>query len=131
MFDQHPDRVRSARAGIGPQGPQIPVLCVQSRSKLTPVETERVHFDLLQLAQAHAITRSIRTVLFHPGIPLDAGHRSAIRRGELADWAAEKIDGWVPPAPALPTVRAAARSEHGRTDGGNRESDGYRRAPAA
>jgi acyl-CoA synthetase (AMP-forming)/AMP-acid ligase II len=93
IFNQHPDLVRSALVGIGPRGRQIPVLCIQLRGRLYPVDTERVHFDLLQLAQAHAITRSIRTVLFHPGMPVDGGRGSSIRRKELADWAAEKING--------------------------------------
>jgi acyl-CoA synthetase (AMP-forming)/AMP-acid ligase II len=93
IFNQHPDLARSALVGVGPRGRQIPVLCIQLRGKLSPVDTERVHFDLLQLAQAHAITRSIRTVLFHPGMPVDAGRGSSIRRQELAEWAAEKING--------------------------------------
>ena len=55
------------------------------------VDTERVHFDLLQLAQAHSITKGIRTVLFHPGFPVDIRHNSKIGREELAQWAAKKM----------------------------------------
>jgi hypothetical protein len=50
-----------------------------------------VHFDLLQLAQAHSITKSIRTVLFHPGFPVDIRHNSKIGREELAEWAVKKM----------------------------------------
>jgi hypothetical protein len=67
------------------------VLCIEVKGKLSPVDVERVHFDLLQLAQAHAITKSIRTVLFHPGFPVDIRHNSKIGREELAAWAAKKM----------------------------------------
>jgi acyl-CoA synthetase (AMP-forming)/AMP-acid ligase II len=91
IFNQHPDLVRSAVVGVGPKGRQVPVLCIEVKGKLSPVDTERVHFDLLQLAQAHGITKSIRTVLFHPGFPVDIRHNSKIGREELALWAAKKM----------------------------------------
>jgi acyl-CoA synthetase (AMP-forming)/AMP-acid ligase II len=91
VFNQHPDLVRSAVVGAGTKGRQTPVLCIEVKGKLSPVDTERVHFDLLQLAQAHSITRSIRTVLFHPGFPVDIRHNSKIGREELAEWAAKKM----------------------------------------
>jgi acyl-CoA synthetase (AMP-forming)/AMP-acid ligase II len=91
IFNQHPDLARSAVVGVGPWGRQVPVLCIEVIGKLSPVDTERVHFDLLQLAQAHAITKSIRTVLFHPGFPVDIRHNSKIGREELAEWAAKKM----------------------------------------
>ena len=91
IFNQHPDLLRSAVVGVGPKGKQTPVLCIEIKGKLSPVNMERVHFDLLQLAQAHGITREIRTVLFHPGFPVDIRHNSKINREELADWAAAKM----------------------------------------
>jgi len=91
IFNQHPDAVRTALVGVGAPGRQIPVLCVEVRGKLAPVDSERVHFDMLQLAQAHTLTRSIRTVLFHPGFPVDTRHNSKIRRDELALWAVKKM----------------------------------------
>jgi len=91
IFNQHPDLRRSAVVGVGPKGRQVPVLCIEVKEKLSAVDTERVHFDLLQLAQAHSVTRSIRTVLFHPGFPVDIRHNSKIRREELAEWAAKKM----------------------------------------
>jgi acyl-CoA synthetase (AMP-forming)/AMP-acid ligase II len=91
VFNQHPDLVRSAVVGIGAKGAQIPVLCIEVKGKLAPVDRERVHYDLLQLAQAFALTRSIRTVLFHPGFPVDIRHNSKIGREELAEWAAGKM----------------------------------------
>ncbi len=91
VFNQHPDLVRSAVVGIGARGAQIPVLCIEVKGKLSPVDSERVHFDLLQLAQAFTLTRSIHTVLFHPGFPVDIRHNSKINREELAKWAAIKM----------------------------------------
>jgi acyl-CoA synthetase (AMP-forming)/AMP-acid ligase II len=91
IFNQHPDLVRSAVVGVGTKGRQTPVLCIEVKGKLSPVDTERVHFDLLQLGQAHSITRSIRTVLFHPGFPVDIRHNSKIGREELAEWAVKKM----------------------------------------
>ncbi len=91
VFNQHPDLVRSAVVGIGAKGAQIPVLCIEVEGKLSAVESERIHYDLLQLAQAFNLTRSIHTVLFHPGFPVDIRHNSKIARGELAQWAAQKM----------------------------------------
>jgi acyl-CoA synthetase (AMP-forming)/AMP-acid ligase II len=91
IFNQHPDLLRSAVVGVGTRGRQTPVLCIEVKGKLSPVDTERVHFDLLQLAQAHSITREIRTVLFHPGFPVDIRHNSKIGREELAGWAARQM----------------------------------------
>lgn len=91
IFNQHPDAARTALVGVGATGRQIPVLCVEIAGKLAAVDYERVLFDLLQLAQAHALTRNIRTVLFHPGFPVDTRHNSKIRREELADWAIKKM----------------------------------------
>ena len=93
IFNQHPDLVRSAVVGVGTRGRQTPVLCIEVAGKLSPVESERIHFDLLQLAQAHSITRSIRSVLFHPGFPVDIRHNSKIGREELAKWAEQKMQG--------------------------------------
>ncbi len=91
IFNQHPDAARTALVGVGPQGAQMPVLCVELLGKLAPVDMERVHYDLLQLGQAFPLTRSVRTVLFHPGFPVDTRHNSKIHREELAEWALQKM----------------------------------------
>jgi acyl-CoA synthetase (AMP-forming)/AMP-acid ligase II len=91
IFNQHPDLARSALVGVGAKGAQIPVLCIEVIGKLSPVDRERVHYDLLQLAQAFSLTRSIRTVLFHPGFPVDIRHNSKINREQLAEWAARQM----------------------------------------
>jgi acyl-CoA synthetase (AMP-forming)/AMP-acid ligase II len=91
VFNQHPDLKRSAVVGVGTRGRQTPVLCIELKGKLSPVDHERVHFDLLQLAQAHSLTREVRTVLVHPGFPVDIRHNSKINREELATWAAGQM----------------------------------------
>ncbi len=91
IFNQHPDAARTALVGVGPRGAQVPVLCVELVGPLSPVNMERVHYDLLQLAQAFPLTRSVRTVLFHPGFPVDTRHNSKIHRDELAAWALQKM----------------------------------------
>ena len=92
IFNQHPDASRTALVGVGEPGRQMPVLCVELRHKLKPVDMERVHFDLLQLAQSFGMTRSVRTVMFHPGFPLDPRNPAAIQRNALAKWAARKVN---------------------------------------
>lgn len=91
IFNQHPDAARTALVGVGPQGAQVPVLCVELLGKLTPVNMERVHYDLLQLGQAYPLARSVRTILFHSGFPVDSRHNSKIHREELAGWALQKM----------------------------------------
>jgi acyl-CoA synthetase (AMP-forming)/AMP-acid ligase II len=91
VFNQHPDARRTALVGVGAPGGQIPVLCIEVRGPLAPVDKERVHFDMLQLGQAHALTRSVRTVLFHPGFPVDTRHNSKIGREVLAAWAMKEM----------------------------------------
>lgn len=91
LFNQHPDARHTALVGVGPAGKQMPVLCIELRHKLRPADVERVHFDLLQLAQSCSLTRSVRTVLFHPGFPVDPANSAAIPRAELAEWASGKV----------------------------------------
>lgn len=91
LFNQHPDVRHTALVGVGPPGKQLPVLCAELRHKLRPADNERVHFDLLQLAQVCGLTRSVRTVLFHPGFPTDPLNSAAIPRAALSEWAAGKV----------------------------------------
>jgi olefin beta-lactone synthetase len=47
--------------------------------------------QLLRMAAAHATTRQIRHVLFHPRLPVDPRHNSKIERPALARWAADHL----------------------------------------
>lgn len=91
VFNQHPDLAQSALVGVGEAGKQMPVLCAVLRHKLRPADVERVHFDLLQLAQSFSLTRSVRTVMFHPGFPVDPRNPAVIRRDSLSRWAAGRM----------------------------------------
>jgi len=91
VFNQHPDVRHTALVGVGDSGRQVPVLCAQLRHKLRPADVERVHFDLLQLAQSYSLTRSVRTVIFHPGFPMDVRNPAIIRRDTLSKWAARRM----------------------------------------
>jgi olefin beta-lactone synthetase len=51
---------------------------------------ERIEAELLNLAQRHAHTRAIDTVLFHPAFPVDIRHNAKIGREALARWAARQ-----------------------------------------
>lgn len=90
VFNQHPDAKHTALVGVGPQGNQMPVLCIELKYKLRPADIERVHFDLLQLAQTFSLTRSVKTVLFHPGFPMDPRSPTQYQRDALTSWAEKK-----------------------------------------
>jgi hypothetical protein len=43
------------------------------------------------VAQRHDHTRSIRTILYHPGFPMDVRHNAKIVREKLATWAQKEV----------------------------------------
>ncbi|MFA6003709.1 MAG: fatty acid CoA ligase family protein [Elusimicrobiota bacterium] len=88
VFNQHSKVRRSALVGVGLWGAQVPVLCVEAESGAEP---DRVRAELLALARQYPHTRSIRTVLFHPGFPVDIRHNAKIFREKLAVWAKEHM----------------------------------------
>ncbi|MCX5794632.1 MAG: fatty acid CoA ligase family protein [Elusimicrobia bacterium] len=88
VFNQHPQVRRSALVGVAAAAGQTPVLCVE----LEPgADRDLVRRELLETAQRFAHTRSIRTVLFHPGFPVDVRHNAKIFREKLAVWAKRRI----------------------------------------
>jgi len=91
IFNVHPEVARTALVGIGPPGQQTPVLCVEVLPDTDWHRQEPIRYDLLQLAQHHALTRSIRRILFHKAFPVDIRHNAKIGREKLALWAAEKL----------------------------------------
>ncbi|MDP5072036.1 MAG: hypothetical protein NWQ45_14145, partial [Congregibacter sp.] len=46
-----------------------------------------------QIAAQHDNLLELKTMLFHPGFPVDIRHNSKIGRAELAAWAAQKVHG--------------------------------------
>lgn len=95
IFDEHPEVYRSALVGVGPPPRQRPVIVVEPEEGRFPASNaaeDRLRAELLSLAQAHPETAAIRTVLFHPSLPVDTRHNVKINREALAVWAAERLN---------------------------------------
>ena len=91
LFNQHRRVYRSALVGVGEPGRQTPVICIQLEGDDAGADNQVLTRELLLLAGADARTRDIKTVLFHPGFPVDARHNSKISREKLAVWAARQV----------------------------------------
>jgi acyl-CoA synthetase (AMP-forming)/AMP-acid ligase II len=85
VFNTHPAVFRTALVGVPRGAVTEPVLCVE----LEPGrhDPEAVRGDLLEIGAHFDHTRSIRTILFHPGFPVDIRHNAKIFREKLAAWA--------------------------------------------
>lgn len=96
IFDEHPEVYRSALVGVGPAPRQRPVIVIEPEEGCFPASRaaeDRLRSKLLTLAQSHPVTAGIRTVLFHPALPVDTRHNVKINREALAAWAAERLEG--------------------------------------
>lgn len=93
VFNEHPDVRRSALVGVGRPGAQTPVIVIEPKEDKFPItEGQREHFmsELLDLAEANALTRPVHTILFYKDFPVDIRHNVKIFREKLAAWAAEQ-----------------------------------------
>jgi acyl-CoA synthetase (AMP-forming)/AMP-acid ligase II len=90
IFNTHPVVFRSALVGIGVVGQQTPVICVELEKTAQPYDLAAIRQELLHLATAHELTRTIQTIRFHPAFPVDIRHNAKIFREKLALWAAEQ-----------------------------------------
>jgi acyl-coenzyme A synthetase/AMP-(fatty) acid ligase len=92
VFNTHPAVLRTALVGVERGGTTEPVLCVELEPEPQdgPVERGRLRQELLEIAAAHEHTHRIRTVLFHPGFPVDIRHNTKIGREKLAVWASRE-----------------------------------------
>jgi len=92
IFNTHPNVARTALVGIGPHGQQVPILIaeatVESQNKNGDPAT--LQAELLELAQQHELTQSIKQVLLHPSLPVDVRHNAKINREQLTTWATTK-----------------------------------------
>ncbi len=93
VFNTHPEVFRTALVGIGQPGGQLPVLCVELEKEVPRRARTRVREELLGLGEGFEHTQRIRTVLFHPGFPVDIRHNAKIGYGALAAWAARRVRG--------------------------------------
>lgn len=91
VFDTHPQLRRSALVGVGGPGRQQPVLCAELLASEKKADRRIVTEELRGLGARHPHTRGIRTILFHPGFPVDIRHNAKIGRPALARWAARRL----------------------------------------
>jgi acyl-CoA synthetase (AMP-forming)/AMP-acid ligase II len=91
IFNTHPAVYRSALVGVGPPQRQTPLICIELHKSGAAINKRDLKDELLALAAANELTRSIRTVLFHKSFPVDIRHNSKIFREKLAVWAENKI----------------------------------------
>jgi acyl-CoA synthetase (AMP-forming)/AMP-acid ligase II len=91
IFNNHPAVFRSALVGFGPPNRQKPVICIELSQAKAGIKKKDLKDELLGLAAANDLTRSIQTVLFHKSFPVDIRHNSKIFREKLAIWAERKL----------------------------------------
>ena len=93
VFNEHPDVFRTAVVGVGPPGHKRPVIVVEPEPGRFPTgrRVESFRTELLALGRANELTRDVRDVLFHRGLPVDVRHNVKINREELARWAARRV----------------------------------------
>ena len=91
IFNNHPRVRRTALVGVPSRKAQQPVLCVELEPGAAGNSTKELTSQLLGLGAAHAHTRAIRTILYHPSFPVDIRHNSKIFREQLALWAQHQL----------------------------------------
>ena len=94
IFNEHPRVFRSALVGVGERPVQRPVIIIEPEAGEFPrsaADRARFESELLALAEANPLTQHIRTVLFHPSLPVDIRHNVKIFREKLAPWAAKQL----------------------------------------
>lgn len=96
IFNRHPAVLRTALVGVGVQHDRRPVLCAELAADTPRRRRKQIACELLELGAASDITRPIRTVLFHPGFPVDIRHNAKIFREKLAVWAARRLRARTP-----------------------------------
>jgi acyl-CoA synthetase (AMP-forming)/AMP-acid ligase II len=91
VFNTHPDVRRSALVGVGERGKQVPVLVVELRPGIAKRERLRVRDEILRLGEGFVHTARVKTVMFHPKLPVDIRHNAKIGREILSVWAARQL----------------------------------------
>jgi acyl-CoA synthetase (AMP-forming)/AMP-acid ligase II len=91
IFNAHPAVFRSALVGVRKSRELVPVICIETRRRLSRRQRRHLERELLERAEAFAHTRKIRRILFHPAFPVDVRHNAKIFREKLALWAAGRI----------------------------------------
>ena len=91
VFNTHPEVFRTALVGVGNEGAQQPVLCVELEARKGKREQERIRLELLEMGSGYPHTREIRDILFHGAFPVDIRHNAKIFREKLAVWASGRV----------------------------------------
>jgi acyl-CoA synthetase (AMP-forming)/AMP-acid ligase II len=91
LFNNHSRVFRSALVGVGPPGSQTPVICIELQPSDDGSDRNHLENELLEIAAANDLTKSIKTILFHKAFPVDIRHNSKIFREKLALWAEKKL----------------------------------------
>lgn len=91
ILNTHPRVARTALVGVGEPGRKRPIVCVEVPGKLrggfAPIRRK-----LIEVAEAHEVTRGIDIFLHYPGsFPVDIRHNAKIFREKLAAWAARRV----------------------------------------
>lgn len=87
IFNKHQDVFRTALVGVDGKA----ILCVETEKGGKRIDRAVLKGELLAWAAAHPMTGDIRTILFHPGFPVDFRHNAKIIREELAVWAKKEM----------------------------------------
>lgn len=90
VFNTHPAVRRSALVGVGPDGAQQPIVCVELQEGVAgagPDLPPQLLRELRALGDAHECTRDLDQFIVHPRFPVDVRHNAKIGREELAVWA--------------------------------------------
>lgn len=88
VFNVHPQVLRTALVGIGEQGQQTPVLCVELKAGIGKAQWPRIEAELRRLGEGHVHTAYVEGFLLHPfPFPVDIRHNAKIGREKLAVWA--------------------------------------------
>ena len=90
IFNTHPEVFRTALVGIRREGGTEPVLCVELDAETRRQSEVVIREELLKIGSQHALTKDIKTILFHPAFPVDIRHNAKIFREKLAVWAAQQ-----------------------------------------
>jgi acyl-CoA synthetase (AMP-forming)/AMP-acid ligase II len=93
VYNQHSHVFRTALAGIGEKGKQVPVICIELEKGVAEINTEKLIAELIEIGSKYPHTAAIKHFLIHPGFPVDIRHNAKISREKLSEWAAEKLKG--------------------------------------
>ena len=90
VFNEHPAVARTALIGLGPQGRQLPVLCVEKEAggAGNGISDESLFAELRALGEKAGLP-PMSSMKIHPEFPVDIRHNAKIFREKLVTWVGE------------------------------------------